>query len=479
MTRGRSDPTALVAASLARHPTRPKRDCSTSGLKIFPLSAILCALCISALAFVFPSVAAEEHQSTSTVVELKLDGEVEPILATYIDEGLADAARRNATLVVITMDTPGGLSDSMKDIIQRILSSPVPVAVYVSPTGSRAASAGFFILLSADIAAMAPGTHTGAASPLIGVGAYPVAIDETLRKKITNDAMAFLRSFAERRGRNPALAETAVTEAKAFTEKEALDGKMIDLIASSEDDLLRQLNGREITRFDGAKVKLALAHPTRIEFQLSGRQKFLARIVAPDMFFLLLIIGVLGLYTEFTHPGMVAPGVVGGISLVLALYAMHILPVNIAGVFLILLALALFILEAKFTSHGVLLAGGIISMLLGAMFLIRSPLTSGGVSLGMAIAVTLPFAALTVFLMRLVLRSRKWKSATGREEMLSEQGIVVSPILSGAEGMIRIHGELWRAVSTQPVPEGKPVRVLKIEGLKLYVEPIEATASAS
>jgi len=483
MIRGRSDPTkhllALVAASLARHPTRPKRDCSTSGAKIFPLSALLCALCISALAFVFPSAAAEEHQSASTVLELKLDGEVEPILATYIDEGLADAARRNATLVVITMDTPGGLTDSMKDIIQHVLRSPVPVAVYVSPTGSRAASAGFFILLSADIAAMAPGTHTGAASPLIGVGAYPVAIDETLRKKITNDAMAFLRSFAERRGRNPALAETAVTEAKAFTEKEALDGKMIDLIASSEDDLLRQLNAREITRFDGAKVKLALAHPTRIEFQLSGRQKFLARIVAPDMFFLLLIIGVLGLYTEFTHPGMVAPGVVGGISLVLALYAMHILPVNIAGVFLILLALALFILEAKFTSHGVLLAGGIISMLLGAMFLIRSPLTSGGVSLGMAIAVTLPFAVLTVFLMRLVLRSRKWKSATGREEMLSEQGIVVSPILSGAEGMIRIHGELWRAVSTRPVPEGKSVRVLKIEGLKLYVEPIEATASAS
>ena len=197
------------------------------------------------------------------------------------------------------------------------------------------------------------------------------------------------------------------------------------------------------------------------------------------MFFLLFIVGVLGLYTEFTHPGMIAPGVIGGICMVLALYAMHILPVNLAGIFLILLALALFILEAKFTSHGVLLAGGIISMLLGAMFLIRSPLTAGGVSLSVAIAVTLPFAVLTVFLMRLVLSSRKWKSATGREELLTEQGIVVSPIEAGAEGMIRIHGELWRAVSTQPVPEGKPVRVLKIEGLKLYVEPVETTASAS
>ena len=194
------------------------------------------------------------------------------------------------------------------------------------------------------------------------------------------------------------------------------------------------------------------------------------------MFFFLLIVGVLGLYTEFTHPGMVAPGVAGGICLVLALYAMQILPVNIAGIFLILLALAMFILEAKFTSHGVLAAGGIVSMLLGALFLIRSPYTAGGVSLGAAIAVTLPFAALTVLLMRLVLRSRKWKQVTGREEMIGAEGVVIEPVGNGPdspEGMIRIHGELWRATSTQPVAEGKSVRVLRIDGLKLYVEPIE------
>jgi membrane-bound serine protease (ClpP class) len=485
VTHGRGDRPrsflALVAASVARHlgvRVRSPHPPDSSAI-VVPVSAILCALCVSALVFAFPSAAAEEHSPAATILDLKLDGEVEPILATYLDEGIADAAHRNAALVVITMDTPGGLSDSMKDIIQHILSSPVPVAVLVSPSGSRGASAGFYILLSADIAAMAPGTHTGAASPVLSVGGYPVAIDETMRNKITNDAMAFLRSFTQKRGRNPTLAETAITESKAFTEKEALDGKMIDLVATSEDDLLHQLNGREITRFDGAKIKLALSSPARVEFQLSGRQRFLARIVAPDMFFLLLIVGVLGLYTEFTHPGMVAPGVIGGICLVLALYAMQILPVNIAGVFLILLALALFILEAKYTSHGVLLAGGILSMLLGAMFLIRSPLTAGGVSLGIAIAVTLPFAALTVLLMRLVLRSRKWKSATGREELLREHGVVVTPIVGGAEGMIRIHGELWRAVSTQPVPEGRPVRVLKIEGLKLYVEPLETTAPAS
>jgi membrane-bound serine protease (ClpP class) len=298
-----------------------------------------------------------------------------------------------------------------------------------------------------------------------------MAIDDTLRRKITNDASAFLRSFAEKRGRNPALAETAVTDAKAFTEKEALDGKLIDLVASSDADLLHQLDGRPITRFDGTTSKLALSKPVLTPFELSGRQKFLARIVEPDVFFLLLIVGVLGLYTEFTHPGLVAPGVIGGISLVLALFAMHILPVNIAGVFLIALALALFILEAKYTSHGVLLAGGIVAMLLGAMFLIRSPLTSGGVSLGLAISVTLPFAVLTVFLMRLVLRSRKWKSATGREELLGEQGTVVSALGANIEGMIRIHGELWRAISAQAVAQGGAVRVVRIDGLTLYVEP--------
>ena len=331
---------------------------------------------------VLPSATADEHSANPLVLELSLNREVEPVLAAYIDEGLADAASRHAALVLITMDTPGGLGESMKDMIQHILASPVPVAVYVSPTGARGASAGFFILLSADIAAMAPATHTGAASPVVAIGGFQLQIDETMRRKMFNDTTAFLRSYTEKRGRNPTLAETAVTDAKAFTEKEALDGKLIDLIASSPEDLLRQLDGRTITRFDGTKMVLSLKNPVTAPFELSARQSFLARIVEPDVFFVLLMVGVLGLYTEFTHPGMIAPGVIGGICAVLALYAMHILPVNFAGVLLILLALALFILEAKFTSHGVLAIGGIVSMVLGAMFLIRSPLTSGGVSLG-------------------------------------------------------------------------------------------------
>jgi membrane-bound serine protease (ClpP class) len=439
--------------------------------------AIFCAFSLAAAFLALPSVTADEHSANSLVLQLNLDREVEPVLATYIDEGLADAASRHAALVLITMDTPGGLGESMKDMIQHILASPVPVAVYVSPTGARGASAGFFILLSADIAAMAPATHTGAASPVVIIGGFQLQIDETMRKKMFNDTTAFLRSYSEKRGRNPVLAETAVTDAKAFTEKEALDGKLIDLIASSTDDLMHQLDGRTITRFDGTKMVLTLKNPVISPFELSARQSFLARIVEPDVFFVLLMVGVLGLYTEFTHPGMIAPGVIGGICAVLALYAMHILPVNFAGVLLILFALALFILEAKFTSHGVLAIGGIISMMLGAMFLIRSPLTAGGVSLGVALAATLPFALITVFLMRLVLRSRSWKSTTGREELIGEEGIAISGLGAGTEGMIRVHGELWQAVSPRAVTEGKPVRIRSVEGLKLHVEPAEAAVA--
>ncbi len=428
--------------------------------------------------FVLPGkLAAADSGASPLVLELKLDGEVEPILATYIEEGLADAAQRHAALVLITMDTPGGLSDSMTEIIHHILDSPVPVVVYVAPDGARGASAGFLILLSADVAAMAPGTRTGAATPIFMPGWVSMPIDEVLRKKINNDATAFLRSFSEKRGRNPKLAETAITDARAFTEQEALDGHLIDLVVSDKDELLRQLNGREITRFNGKKQTLSLENYTRADFQLSARQRFLARIADPDMFFLLLLVGALGLYTEFTHPGVVAPGVVGGICMLLALYAMHILPVNIAGVMLILLALALFVLEAKFASHGVLLLGGIVSMLLGAMFLVRSPLTPGGVSVGVALAATLPFAFLTVFLMRLVLKSRKWKTATGKEELLGEEGVVTIALAGGGEGMIRVHGELWRASSKDNVPVGTQVRVLQVNGLKLDVEPLPARTS--
>ena len=436
---------------------------------VLPVFAALLASC-----FGLAGAGAEEKHAGPLVLELQINGEIEPVLATYVEEGLADAARRQASLVLIAMDTPGGLSDSTQKIVRHILDSPVPVAVYVAPKGARGASAGFFILLSADVAAMAPATRTGAASPILVVGGFSIGIDETLKRKITNDAQAFLRSFSEKRRRNPSLAETAVTDAKAFTAQEALDGKLIDLEADSTEELLQKLNGREITRFNGTKLRLELTNAAREPFSLSLRQSFLARIVEPDVFFLLLIVGALGLYTEFTHPGMVAPGVVGAICMVLALYAMHLLPVNLAGIVLILVAIALFVLEAKYTSHGVLLAGGIISMMLGALFLVRSPLTGHGVSPLVALAVTIPFAGISVFLMRSVLRSRKWKPATGPEEMIGEVGTVIKPVTAGGEGMIRWRGELWRAFSSQEIGEGKSVRVMKVEGLRVEVAPVEA-----
>jgi membrane-bound serine protease (ClpP class) len=408
------------------------------------------------------------------ILELHIGDEIEPIMAEYIDGGIEEAARIHARLILITMDTPGGLSTSMEDIIHHILESPVPVAILISPVGSRGASAGFFILESADIAAMAPGTHTGAASPLLAIGGVPLQVDETLKKKILNDATAFLRSYSAKRGRNVELAESAVVDGKAWTETEALDGKLIDLIANSPEDLLSKLDGRTIKRFDGSTAQLVLRNPQAVAFSMSMRERFLSRIVQPDVFFILLIAGVLGLYTEFTHPGMVAPGVIGGIALVLALYAMQILPVAPAGIVLILLALGLFILEAKYTGHGVLALGGIVAMLLGALMLVRSPLTHAGVSLGVAFGVTLPFALITVLLMRLVLSSRMWKPSTGMEQLVGSPGEVTEPLVRQSDselfrGMVRLHGELWRAVAREEIPAGAEVRVTRIDGLTLHV----------
>jgi membrane-bound serine protease (ClpP class) len=444
---------------------------------ISPLAFLVIAIAVLLLPSYPASVSAADQQPGPLVLELKLDREVAPILANYIVKGLADADHRKASLVVITMDTPGGLSDSMTEIVHAILDSPVPVVVYISPAGARGASAGFFILLSADVAAMAPGTRTGASTPIIMPGgSFSIPVDEVLRKKLNNDATAFLRSFTEKRGRNPEVAQTAVTEARAFSEQEALQNHLIDIVANNDSDLLQKLNGREISRFDGKHVKLALDNYRLESFSLSGREEFLAWIVEPNVFFILLMVAVLGLYTEFTHPGAVAPGVFGGIAALLALYAAHLLPVNIVGVLLIVFAMAMFILEAKLSSHGVLLLGGVIGMLLGAVLLVRSPLTPGGVSIGVALAVTLPFAFIAVFLMRLVLKSRKWKSTTGKEELLGEQGVVTSPVPAGGEGMIRVHGELWRAVANSQVPEGTLVRVTRINGLTLVIEPVKAPA---
>ncbi len=300
-----------------------------------------------------------------------------------------------------------------------------------------------------------------------------------MRHKIVNEATAYLRSYTTARGRNPDFAELAVTEAKAFSEKEALDGKLIDLIAPSQDALLAELNGRTIKRFDGASVKLDLDSPSVTDYQMALRERFLSRIVQPDVFFILLIVGVLGLYAEFTHPGLFAPGVIGGIALVLALYAMHLLPVNLTGVVLIIAALAFFILEAKFPTHGILGVGGVVAMVLGALMLVRSPLTGMGVSLGAAMGVAIPCAIIMIVLMRLVMQSRRWKPLTGREQLIGEIGEVTEAVGAGdAPGMIFVHGERWRAEARLPIPRGAHVRVRRVQGLTLHVEPVDEAAAA-
>lgn len=426
-----------------------------------------------------PSATQAEAISSSQIYELQINGEIEPILAEYIVGGIRQANLAHASLILITENTPGGLDSSMRDIIGAILHSTAPVAVYVTPSGSRAASAGFFILESADIAAMSPGTDTGAASPLLELFGSPVKIDDTLERKIMNEATAYLRSYTARRGRNVTLAATAVTDAKAFSEKEALDGKLVDIIAPSTEALLAQLDGRTITRLDGSTETLHLARPIIEIHLMSGRERILDRIVQPDAFFILLLVGVLGLYAEFTHPGMFAPGVIGGIALVLALFAMHMLPVNLTGLVLILLALILFVLEAKFPTHGILGVGGVISMLLGALLLIHSPITGGGVHLSLALAITIPVAIIVIFLARLVMRSFKWRQSTGAEQLVGAIGEVTEPVASaGAKGMVRIHGELWSAAAGEPIAKGAQVRVSKVEGLTLMVEPVHGGSSA-
>ncbi len=443
------------------------------------LVGLLACVCAGAALFAAQRSRASDvppSPSSATVVELRIDSEIEPVLAEYITGGIAKANRDRASLILITINTPGGLDTSMRKIIGAILDSKVPVVTYVYPNGSRAASAGFFILLSADVDAMCPGTDTGAASPVFEFFGEPVKIDPTMERKVMNEATAYLRSYVSRRGRNAELAATAVTQAKAFTEKEALDGKLIDLIASSPEDLLAKLNGRTITRLDGSTQQLSLSDAVIVQTQMSTREKLLSRIVQPDIFFVLLIIGVLGLYTEFTHPGMFAPGVIGGIAIVLALFAMHMLPINITGLVLIVLAIALFVLEAKYPTHGILGIGGVIAMILGALMLVRSPITGGGVNGWIAIAVAIPFALIVIFLARLVLRSRTWKTATGKEELVGELGQVTQALgPGGAAGMVFVHGELWRAAAPDgaTIPKGARVRVRKVEGLLLHVEPVQ------
>lgn len=403
--------------------------------------------------------------AAADVVRVELDDVIHPIADEYVGRALDDAASRKADAVLIELRTPGGLETSMRGIVEKILKSPVPVIVWVGPSGSRAASAGFFILESADVAAMAPGTNTGAAHPVVIGGEK---IDDVLKTKMQNDAAAFMRSIAQRRGRNVAAAESGVREAKSFTEDEALAQRLIDVVARDVPSLLRWADGRTVKRFNGTKTVLRVANKPIVNFEMTVRQKVLSWIMDPNIAFILITVGMLALWVEFSHPGAIAPGVIGGIAILLAVFALNLLPTRFAAIALILAAFVLFALEAKFTSYGILGAGGVVCMTFGALLLVDGPIPELRVQLVTALAVSVPLGVIAVFLMSLALQAHKNRVATGTEAMIGEIGIARTRL--GPDGKVFVHGELWNATAGTEIAEGARVRVRDVQGLRVIVD---------
>jgi membrane-bound serine protease (ClpP class) len=420
------------------------------------------ALVLALLLAVWPSAAAG---AAGDVYILRVADAISPGTAEFIHSGLSKAEREGAGCVIIELDTPGGLAESMRRIVQDILASPLTVVVYVSPGGARAASAGVMITLAADIAAMAPGTNIGAAHP---VGAGGQAVEGPMADKVVNDMVAHARSVAERRGRNAQWAEKAIRESVSATETEALKEGVIDLIARDTADLIRQIDGRT----PAGKGRLALdpARTTAVEEGL--RTRVLRAVGNPNIAYLLLMIGLAGIYFELAHPGAVLPGVVGGICLVLAFFALQTLPVNIAGILLIALAVVFFILEMKLTSYGMLSVAGTAALLLGSLMLFEGEAPEARLAwtvlLPTLLAVSLFFTAVAWA----VFRAQRPRPRTGAEGLVGEVGVVKQALEPG--GRVLVHGELWNAVGRMPFAAGARVRVVRVTGLTLEVEPAEA-----
>src|SRR6266849_1923950 len=403
----------------------------------------------------------------AAILKVTVDDMIHPISDEFIGRALTEAARTNDDAVVIELRTPGGLIESTRSIVEKIMTSPVPVIVYVAPAGARAASAGFFILESADIAAMAPGTNTGAAHPVV----FGEKMDEIMKTKMENDAAAFMRTIASRRGRNVAVAESAVRQSKSFTEDEALQQKLIDLVAPSLPALLRAADGRRVKRYDGSTVTLHLTNQVVRSYDMSLKERLLSMLMDPNIAFLLFALGSLAIFAELNHPGAVVPGVVGVISILLALFALNLLPTRYASLALLVAAFVLFILEAKYATHGVLGIGGIICMIFGALFLVDGPIPEMRVHLFTAMVVSVPIGLITIFLMTLALRARRNRVTTGSEGMIGEIGIARTQL--EPSGKVFVHGTLWNAVAKTSVAQGARVRVSGVDGLQLIVDPME------
>jgi len=405
---------------------------------------------------------------SNTVVVLHLDDTIQPISADYLKRGLDRAAELHAGAALIEMNTPGGLLDSMRDMVGDILASPVPVIVYVAPAGSRAGSAGFFIMESADIAAMAPGTEAGAAHPVVEVG----QISDTMKEKILNDALAFLRSYVSVRGRNVDAAQEAVTHSKSYTADEALQLKLIDLEAPSESALLSDLDGRTVKRFNGATAVLHTKDAHLITVDENTREAIMDRLMDPNLAVLILMAGALLIYLEFNHPGTIVPGALGTLLVLLALFSLNLLPVRYTSLALIAGAIVLIVLEAKFPSHGILALTGTAALILGTLTLVAGPIPQMRVQLATAVSVGLAFGLITTLLVRLAWRARQNKVLNGPEALVGELGVAQQEI--APEGQILVHGELWLARAAAPVGSGERVRVRAVDGLTLLVEPLKS-----
>ncbi len=396
---------------------------------------------------------------------LKADGIVNPVMAEFITKELEEASIGEIEAVVIELDTPGGLDLAMRDIVKAIMRSDVPVVVYVSPSGGRAASAGVFITLSAHIAAMAPGTNIGAAHPVgVGIGGK---MDETMLKKVENDAVAYIRGIAKKRGRNADWAEKAVRESVSITADEALKLKVIDYVAQDLQALLEMIDGKVVKTASG-EVRLKTKGALVVNREMGWRLKVLDTIGNPNVAYILMMIGLAGLYFELSNPGAILPGVIGAIALILSFYGLQTLPVNYAGFLLIILAVILFIAEIKITSYGVLTLGGIISLILGSIMLFESPLPYLRVSLSVLLPTVIFISLFFILVISLAIKARLAQPISGVEGLIGKECIAETDI--SPEGKVFIHGELWNAISEEPVKKGERVIVRGLKGLKMIVE---------
>lgn len=408
-------------------------------------------------------------QDKPPVYTIEVDGIINPPTAKFITDSIDEANQQGAQCLIIQLDTPGGLMESMRLIVKKILASNIPIIVYVAPRGARAASAGVFITMAAHIAVMAPGTHIGAAHP-VTLGGGEGKENKTMTEKIVNDTVSYIKTIAKNRGRNVDWAEKAVVKSVSITEEEAVKLNVVDFISPDLQSLLTTIDGK-VVKFDGVTRTLHTKGAQPQPIQMSWREKLLDIISNPQIAYYLLMLGGMGIFFELSNPGAILPGVVGGIFLILAFYALQVLPVSYAGLALILFAIILFIAEIKVVSHGLLAVGGVISLLLGSLMLFRSPAEYMRLSLSVIIPAVLVTSAFFVFAMTMAIRARLTKPTTGMEGLVGETGTASTPI--APEGKVAIHGEIWDVVSDQNIERGEKVQVFGVVNLKLKVKKIE------